>query len=259
MLRCFLRRRFSAGSVDAGEVDKFARDAAKWWDNGSQFRALHAMHRTRMQYVAARLGAMQEKREGRRRPLEGLHVLDMGCGGGLLTHSLLRLGAHVTAVDAGEATVDACRAAVVRARGVDETRAVFRHATAEQMASEAASFDAVCSLEVVEHVADRQAFVESLATMTRVGGVLTMSTINDTAKARTLAIGLAEYVLRLVPVGTHEADKLTSPADLERGVAPVGRWEAPEVVGMTYVPGRDTWRLSDDPSVNYLWSARRLE
>ena len=242
-----------AGTVDAGEIARFSAIAAEWWDPEGTFRPLHRYNPVRMRYIrdaaCRRFGRMPDTPP----PLEGLRIVDIGCGGGLLSEPLSRLGADVLGVDAGDTTVEVARLHAAES-GADVT---YRRATAEDLVAEGARFDVVIALEVVEHVADVPMFLDSLVRLTAPGGMLVMSTINRTPKAFALAIVGAEYVLRWLPRGTHDWRKFLRPSELAAGLRPHGV-RIGDVTGVVYHPLGGTFSLDPrDLDVNYmLWASR---
>jgi 2-polyprenyl-6-hydroxyphenyl methylase/3-demethylubiquinone-9 3-methyltransferase len=186
------------------------------------------------------------------KPLDGLTVLDVGCGGGLVCEPLRRLGAAVTGIDPAEDNVEAAR------RHAEGQRLAigYRAARVEDLAAEGCTFDAVVCLEVVEHVPDPRAFLKTCAALVRPGGLMLLSTINRTIKAYLLAIVGAEYVLRWLPVGTHQWERFVTPDELARHLQAAGL-EAPELRGIVYSPLADAWFLSADTDVNYLAAAAK--
>ena len=186
------------------------------------------------------------------RPLEGLSILDIGCGGGLVCEPLARLGARVTGIDpASEEHRGGAPARGGAGLGID-----YRVARVEDLVAEARLFDAVACLEVVEHVPDPGAFLKLCAALVRPGGLMLLSTINRTLKAYLLAIVGAEYVLRWLPVGTHQWERFVTPAELQRHLQAAG-FGAPAFKGMVYSPLADAWSLSDDTDVNYFAAAAK--
>lgn len=233
----------AASTLDPAEVKKFSVLAAEWWNPRGPFAALHKINPVRMRYI---LEVAARRFPGRGpRPLKGLRVLDLGCGGGLASAPLARLGGHVTGLDASpDAIGAACAYAADAGLHIE-----FKLGAAEELASQDARFDLVVALEIVEHVADVGAFLAAAETLTAPGGVLVVSTINRTAKARSLAIFAAEQILRWSPHGAHEYEKLVTPEEIREG-APRLQWEEP--VGITYEPLGRGWTLSSDVSMNYL-------
>lgn len=232
---------------DPAEIAKFAALAAQWWDPHGPFAALHRMNPVRLALIRERLAGGAKGA----RPLAGRAGLDLGCGGGLVTAPLARLGAAMTGVDAAADAIEAARLHAAEAGlSID-----YRCATAEQMAAERpASFDFVTALEVVEHVADLDGFLGACAALLKPGGVLIVSTINRTFEARALALFAAEKLLHMAPDGAHEFEKLVQPAELAMA-APGLEWEAP--IGMRFDPIARTWSRGRDVSMNYFRAAVR--
>lgn len=234
-------------TADADEIARFTAIAAEWWDPKGKFRPLHQLAPVRMAFirdqVMSHLGLDAESAE----PFKGLDILDVGCGGGLVSEPLARLGANVTAIDAGDANVDIARHhAETLGLEID-----YRHALAEDLLAEGRTFDIVVSLEVVEHVADLPMFLRCCAGLVRPGGGLALSTINRTVKSLAFAKIAAEYVLRWVPVGTHDWKKFVKPSELAAALRPAGL-DIVGLEGMGYDPVGDTWRASRNLDMNYL-------
>ncbi len=242
-----------ARTIDRADVDRFERIAAEWWDPRGKFRPLHAMNPVRIGYIRDRVCEQFGCDPRSVRPFAGLELADIGCGGGLLAEPMARLGAAVTAIDAGAETVEVARLHAGQAGlPVD-----YRCATAEHLAATGATFDVVTALEIVEHVADVDAFLAALAALVRPGGALVMSTLNRTPRSFAVAIVGAEYLLRLLPRGTHDWRKFLHPSELAAGLRRHG-FTVRDVTGMVYDPLRGTWSLSQrDLAVNYLLSATR--
>lgn len=237
----------SAGTVDSAEVARFNQSAAAWWDPDGEFRPLHKLTPARLAFIRDRLAAHFGRDVRDTGPFAGLRLLDIGCGGGLVSEPLARLGFAVTGIDAGAETVAAARAHAEATGTVID----YRQAAAEDLAAAGESFDAVLALEVVEHVADAKLFLASAARLVRPGGAFIAATINRTPKAFLLAIIGAEYVLRWLPRGTHQWSKFLRPSDVAAGLRPHGL-AIREISGMTYDPLADRWSLSRDIDVNYL-------
>lgn len=245
--------RTGTGTVDPDDVARFERLADQWWDPDGQHAPLHRFVPVRMAIIRDALAAVAGA-GGDRQPLLGLTVLDIGCGGGLLSEPMARLGARVTGVDADAAGIAAARAHA-EAMGLDID---YRVAAAEDLIGQPGTgpFDAVVASEVVEHVADRALFADSLAALVRPGGVLVLTTINRTARSFARAIVAAEYVLRWVPRGTHSWSQFPTPAELTEELAKRG-FDVDQPVGLAYDPLDGRFHHSMDCSVNYALVARR--
>jgi len=239
-------------TLDQAEVDAFARIAAEWWDPAGKFRPLHKIGPTRLAFIRQRLLAHFRRPTDRLYSLAGLSVLDIGCGGGLISEPLARLGASMTGIDPAAENIEAARRHA-ETQGLD---IAYRCARVEDLVAEGSTYDAVLCLEVVEHVPDPSAFVGLCASLVKPGGLLLASTINRTMKAWLLAIVGAEYVLRWLPVGTHRWDRFVTPDELARYLT-AAELGAIHTEGMIYDPLRDDWSLSSDTDVNYLVSAAK--
>ena len=244
-------------SVDPAEIKRFAALAGRWWDRHGAFRALHALNPVRIAYVRdalVREGPAGGDRTGTAalRPLAGLKLLDVGCGGGLMAEPLCRLGAAVVAIDAAEANVHAARHhADEQGLAID-----YRHATAEALARTGDRFDAVLALEIIEHVADRDAFAAALAGLVKPGGSLFAATLNRTLAAYALAIVAAERILGWLPAGSHDWSRFVRPAELVRLLHRHGL-AVTDMQGIAYNPLAGGWTTSTSLSVNYIVHAQR--
>lgn len=243
----------SAATVDAAEVAKFEAMAAEWWDPQGKFRPLHQMTPCRLDYITAQIALEHDRDLREPAPFSGLRLLDIGCGGGLLSEPMTRLGASVTGVDASEASIPIARHHAAQS-GLNIE---YRHGTTETLAAGTAPFDVVLAMEIIEHVPDPQAFVDTCATLVAPGGLLIMSTLNKTAKAYALAVFGAERVLRWLPVGTHDWRKFIAPDALFTMMANAGL-EPVDRKGMVFDPIAQSWSLTArDLSVNYAATAVR--
>jgi 2-polyprenyl-6-hydroxyphenyl methylase/3-demethylubiquinone-9 3-methyltransferase len=242
----------SKTTLDRDEVARFAQLADAWWDAKGPFAPLHQINPTRLTYIRDQL-CTHFGRDPKAPPsLTGLSVLDIGCGGGLVAEPLARLGAAVTGIDPAPETIAAATAHAAGA-GLD---IAYRAATAEQLADEGKQFDAVLLLEVVEHVPDVPAFLKRIAPLVKPGGIMVLSTLNRTLKAYALAIVGAEFILRWLPVGTHQWDRFVRPEELKTALNGAGLTPA-DTTGMVYNPLADAWSLSGDTDVNYLATATK--
>ena len=239
-------------TLDDAELARFAALAAEWWDPKGKFRPLHQIGPVRLAFIRDRLVEHFALEPRGLTPLQGLRVLDIGCGGGLICEPLARMGAAVTGIEPTEANL---RAAILHAEP-QRLPIDYRAIRVEDLAAEAAQFDAVVCLEVVEHVPDVAKFVATSARLVRPGGIMVLSTINRTLNSFALAIVGAEYVLRWLPVGTHQWDRFVTPDELRQHLMSASM-EPGRVEGMIYNPLADRWSLAGDTDVNYLMAAVR--
>jgi 2-polyprenyl-6-hydroxyphenyl methylase / 3-demethylubiquinone-9 3-methyltransferase len=243
-----------ASTVDSAEVERFARQAGDWWAPRGPMAALHKLNPVRIAYIRDRAAARFDRDPKTLDCLKGLRVLDIGCGGGVLSEPLARLGAAMVGVDPAEENID-----VARAHAEEQGVAIdYRAGTAEALAEAGERFDAVLAMEVVEHVADVPLFVSTCASMVKPGGLMVAATLNRTLKSFALAIVGAEYILRWLPRGTHQWDKFVTPRELETAVENSGLRVIGER-GVIYNPFADRWQLSSDMDVNYMLAAERPE
>jgi 2-polyprenyl-6-hydroxyphenyl methylase/3-demethylubiquinone-9 3-methyltransferase len=245
-------QRFSDATVDEREVARFAAMAAEWWDPHGRMGMLHKLNPTRLAYIRDTACRHFGRDPKARKCLQGLRVLDIGCGAGILCEPLCRLGAAVVGADPAEANIAAARVhAQTGGLTID-----YRATAAEALAGAGETFDVVLAMEVVEHVADLAAFVRCCAGMVAPGGLMITATLNRTLKSFALAIVGAEYVLRWLPRGTHRWDKFVTPNELEAVLERDGLRMIDER-GVVYNILLDGWQLSDDMDVNYMVAAER--
>jgi len=241
-----------APTVDEAELARFAALAGEWWDPRGKMAPLHKFNPLRLGYIRDAVCRRFGRDAKRLDCLAGLRMLDIGCGGGILSEPLARLGAEVVGADPAQENVAAARLhAAESGIAVD-----YRATTAEALAEVEERFDVVLAMEVVEHVADLNLFVELTAGMVKPGGLMIAATINRTLKSFALAIVGAEYILRWLPRGTHQWDKFVTPNELEIALARGGLTPIDET-GVVYNPLGDRWRLSSDMDVNYMITAKR--
>ena len=242
----------SRTTIDAGEVDRFSRMAQEWWDPTGKFRPLHKFNPVRLTYIRDKVAAHFGRDPKLLKPFEGLRVLDIGCGGGLLSEPIARMGAEVVGADASETNIEVAKIHAEQSG----TKVDYRATTAEALADAGEQFDVILNMEVVEHVSDVDLFLSSCAKMVKPGGLMFVATINRTPKALALAIVGAEYVLRWLPRGTHQYDKLVRPEEIEGPLSAAGMGII-DRNGVTYSPLSDRWNLSRDMEVNYMMLAAR--
>jgi 2-polyprenyl-6-hydroxyphenyl methylase / 3-demethylubiquinone-9 3-methyltransferase len=242
----------SAQRIDEAEVEKFNRLAAEWWNPNGRMKPLHKFNPVRLQYLRDLAAERFGKDIKAPRPFAGLSLLDIGCGGGLLSEPLARLGFDVTGIDPARNNVDIARTHA-EAAGVPVT---YRKVTAEILADENQRFDVVLAMEVVEHVPSVPEFVSTATSLVKPGGLFVAATINRTKRSFALAIVGAEYILRWLPVGTHSWDKFVTPDELEGAIAE-GGLDVFDRKGVVFNPLTDRWGLSRDMAVNYMLAAAR--
>jgi len=242
-----------ADTVDAGEVAKFEAMAAEWWDPQGKFKPLHLLNPCRLDYIVAQIAVEFDRDPAADRPFQGLRILDIGCGGGLLSEPMARLGADVVGADAAARNIP-----VARLHAEQSGLAIdYRHTTAEALAAQGERFDVVLNMEVIEHVADPPGFLVACHDLLKPGGMMICSTLNRTLRSFTMAIIGAEWVLRWLPRGTHDWNRFITPDELmdllrKAGLDPV------DAKGMVFDPLSWTWALSArDLGVNYVTASIR--
>lgn len=235
------------GSADPAEIAKFSALADTWWALEGPFRPLHKFNPVRIAILKHRLAVHFGRDESLERPFEGLTLLDIGCGGGLIAEPMARLGFTVTGIDASEKNVKTAANHAARMH----LPITYRCAKPEDLEAENLAFDVVLALEVVEHVADRGLFLHSAAKPLKSGGYMALATLNRTMKSLLMAKIGAEYVVRWLPAGTHDWRAFVKPSELAHDLRNAGMLP-PGFAGLTYNPLRDAWSESADLSVNYM-------
>jgi 2-polyprenyl-6-hydroxyphenyl methylase/3-demethylubiquinone-9 3-methyltransferase len=242
-------------TIDTGEIAKFEAMAAEWWDENGKFKPLHMLNPCRLDYITQQIAGEFGRDLTTDKPFEGLRILDIGCGGGLLCEPMARLGATVVGADAAERNIPVAQVHAEQS-GLEID---YRHTTAEAMVDEGEQFDVVLNMEVVEHVADPQGYTDACAALLKPGGLMVCSTINRNPKSYLMAIIGAEHVMRWLPKGTHEWQKFITPDELyglieTAGLRPVDR------MGFVFNPITWSWSLSPrDLSVNYVTASVKPE
>jgi len=240
-------------TIDPNEVAKFEAMAAEWWDPNGKFKPLHMLNPCRLDYITSQIAAEFGRDLAKPKPFAGLRILDIGCGGGLLSEPMARLGATVVGADAAEGNIPVAQVhAEQQGLTID-----YRHTAAETLAEAGEQFDVVLNMEVVEHVADPQAFLTACQTLLKPGGLMICSTLNRNPKSFAVAIIGAEHIMRWLPKGTHEWSKFITPEELfslleTAGLEPVDR------KGFVFNPLAWSWSISaKDLSVNYVTASTK--
>lgn len=242
----------SSTTIDPAEVARFEKIADTWWDPKGPMKVLHRFNPVRLAYIRDEACRRFGRDPRSARSLDGLTILDVGCGGGVLSEPLARLGARVTGLDPAPTNIAVARLHAERAGlAID-----YRNETVEAVAGRGETFDIVLAMEVVEHVADVQAFVAACGTAVKPGGALVMATLNRTLRSFALAIVGAEYILGWLPKGTHEWDRFVTPDELGTALGAEG-FAVNDLTGVAYNPLSGTWALSRDTAVNYMLLAAR--
>jgi len=240
-------------TIDDAEIAKFQAMAAEWWNPDGMFKPLHMLNPCRLDYITSQIAAEFDRDLSGDAPFAGLRILDIGCGGGLLSEPMARLGAEVVGADAAERNIPVARLHAEQSGLTID----YRHTSAEALADAGEQFDVVLNMEVVEHVSDPQAYINACHALLKPGGLMVCSTINRNPKSFAMAIVGAEYIMRWLPKGTHEWSKFITPDELYKlienaGLDPVDR------KGFVFNPISWSWRLSDrDLSVNYVTASVR--
>ncbi|MEL6200808.1 MAG: bifunctional 2-polyprenyl-6-hydroxyphenol methylase/3-demethylubiquinol 3-O-methyltransferase UbiG [Pseudomonadota bacterium] len=241
----------NATTIDDAEVERFSKLAAEWWNPTGKFKPLHKFNPVRLTYIRQTVIEHFGLEPKEVKPFKNLRFLDIGCGGGLLSEPMARLGAEVVGADASETNIEVAKIHAAQSElGID-----YRATTSESLQEAGEKFDVILNMEVVEHVADVDLFIKSCAAMVKPGGLMFIATINRTPKARLLALFMAETVLRWLPKGTHQYEKLVKPEELDAALADTGM-EVFKRDGVFYNVLADEWRLSSDMDVNYMVVAK---
>ncbi len=237
-------------SVSKQEIDHFSSMAADWWNENGKFRPLHAINPVRLQFIGDEIRTHFKFKSKIQKPFTGISILDCGCGGGLIAEPLARLGANVTGIDADPVAINVARDhAAQMGLQID-----YRQSSIEQLAKTKSKFDVVLALEIVEHVADVDLFLQSLRRVLKPGGIMIVSTLNRTIRSFAMGIVLAEDILGWVPQGTHDWNKFLRPDELQMHLQNCGL-TVQRKRGISFSPIGRVWRLDDNLGVNYILSA----
>jgi len=242
----------ATGTVDQDEVDRFSALAQEWWNPTGKFKPLHKFNPVRLTYIKEEVCRHFGRDPKAADAFKGLRFLDIGCGGGLLSEPMARLGAEVVGADPSPTNIEVAKIHMAQS----SLEIDYRAETAESLAEAGETFDVILNMEVVEHVSDVPMFLTTTANMVRPGGLMFIATINRTLKAYALAIVGAEYVLRWLPKGTHSYEKLVRPEEIEAPFRDAGL-SIIDRSGVFFNPITDSWNKSRDMDVNYMMLAER--
>ena len=234
-------------TVDKTEIEKFSKLAKDWWNPKGKFRPLHLFNPARISFIKDKLISHFTLNPNSEKPLEKLKILDIGCGGGLLCEPLNRLGATITGIDASNNNIEVAK---LHSKEMN-LNIKYIHAAPENLDLKSNTYDAVLCMEVVEHLKDVNLFIENCSRLIKRNGIMFVATINKNLKSYIFSILGAEYVLRWLPIGTHDWDKFLTPQDLEI-ITSKNNFMADEIVGMKFNLFSKKWSRSNDSSVNYI-------
>jgi len=233
-------------TIDENEVEKFSRIADEWWNESGKFKPLHQFNPIRLNFFKQQICNFFNRDEKLLTPFKGLKVLDIGCGGGLVAEPISRLGADLTAIDASQKNIDVAKIHAEKSG----LKIDYNCITAEDLALQNHQFDVVLALEIIEHVADVEKFIEACAKLVKPNGLLFVATLNRTAKSLLMAKFGVEYILRWLPIGTHDWRKFLKPSEIEN-IAKNQQIQLQKIQGFNYNLLRDQWNFSEDLSINY--------
>jgi len=232
-------------SVNKKEIEKFSKIASEWWDPDGKFKPLHKFNPIRIQYIKDHI-VKSFKLKNKSKPLSGIKILDIGCGGGLLSEPMYRLGANVTGIDASDKNIK-----IAKLHSKKNNLNINYLCSTPEKINNTKKYDVILNMEIVEHVEDIEFFLKSCSKLLKKNGVMFVATINKTFKSYIFAIVGAEYILRWLPIGTHEWEKFVKPEDL-KGILLKNKLSLSKLDGMNFNVIKDEWNISNDLSVNYI-------
>ncbi|ALE04096.1 bifunctional 2-polyprenyl-6-hydroxyphenol methylase/3-demethylubiquinol 3-O-methyltransferase UbiG [Bartonella ancashensis] len=241
-------------TIDQREIDHFSKIAAEWWNPQGKFRPLHKFNPTRLAYIKEKICLTFHCNPTSFKPFEGLKILDVGCGGGLLCEPMARLGASITGIDAAHTNVEVAKFHAIQSNLTID----YRTTTAEELADTKETFDVILNMEIIEHVSNVSLFMSATAKMLKPQGLMFIATLNRTWKAWSLAIIGAEYILNWLPKGTHNYKKFLKPEEL-KNLLSTNTLTVIDEIGITYNPLNDSWNRSKNMDINYMLLAQRPE
>ena len=232
-------------SVNKKEIEKFSQMAAEWWDPEGKFKPLHKFNPIRIKYIKDNI-IYSLKLKSKRRPLEKINILDIGCGGGLLSEPMARLGANVTGIDASDKNIK-----IAKLHAKKNKLNINYFCSSPEKLKTKKKFDVILNMEIIEHVEDINFFIKSCSKLLKKNGLMFVATLNKTLKSYVFAIIGAEYVLRWLPIGTHDWEKFVKPEDL-KNILSKNNLKIEKIDGMNFDIFKDEWNISKDTSINYI-------
>jgi 2-polyprenyl-6-hydroxyphenyl methylase/3-demethylubiquinone-9 3-methyltransferase len=238
-------------SVNKKEIEKFSKMAAEWWDPSGKFKPLHKFNPIRIQYIKENI-ISSFKLKSKKKPLDKINILDIGCGGGLLSEPMTRLGANVTGIDASSKNIGIAKLHAKK----NKLKINYLCSSPEKLKTQK-KFDVILNMEIVEHVEDINFFINSCSKLLKKNGLMFVATLNKTLKSYIFAIIGAEYVLRWLPIGTHDWEKFVRPEDLKK-ILSKNNLNFEKLDGMNFNIIKDEWSISSDTSINYIVKSIKL-
>ena len=238
-------------SVNKKEIEKFSKMAAEWWDPSGKFKPLHKFNPIRIRYIKENI-INSFKLKSKKKPLDKINILDIGCGGGLLSEPMTRLGANVTGIDASSKNINIAKLHAKK----NKLKINYLCSSPEKLKIQK-KFDVILNMEIVEHVEDINFFINSCSKLLKKNGLMFVATLNKTLKSYLFAIIGAEYVLRWLPIGTHDWEKFVKPEDLKK-ILNKNNLKLEKLDGMNFNIISDEWSVSSDTSINYIIKSIKL-
>ena len=238
-------------SVNKKEIEKFSQMAAEWWDPEGKFKPLHKFNPIRIKYIKDNI-IYSLKLKSKKRPLEKINILDIGCGGGLLSEPMARLGANVTGIDASDKNIK-----IAKLHAKKNKLNINYFCSSPEKLKIKKKFDVILNMEIIEHVDDINFFIKSCSKLLKKNGLMFVATLNKTLKSYVFAIIGAEYVLRWLPIGTHDWEKFVKPADL-KNILSKNNLKIEKIDGMNFNIFKDEWSISKDTSINYIAKSLKI-
>ena len=250
-LSCYVNKLSIMNTVNKKEIEKFSKIAAEWWDPSGKFKPLHKFNPIRIKYIKENI-INSFKLKTKKKPLDKINILDIGCGGGLLSEPMTRLGANVTVIDASNKNISIAKLHAKK----NNLKINYLCSSPEKLKIQK-KFDVILNMEIIEHVEDINFFMNSCSKLLKKNGLMFVATLNKTLKSYMFAIIGAEYVLRWLPIGTHDWEKFVKPEDLKK-ILSKNNWKLEKLDGMNFNMMKDEWNVSSDTSINYIVKSIKL-